>query len=99
MCCGLVGNERKALESDDLQVFVLLGEPLGYSSLIAVAELELLVDEAAFLEELLDATLGDVLDHRHLEVCLALDLCIGDDLASLVGLLLGEPALGGVRLD
>ena len=70
----LLSNEREALESNDLQLLVLLGEPLGYSSLVAVAELELLVNEAVLLQELLHTTLGDVLNHRHLQLSLTLGL-------------------------
>ena len=39
----LVCNEREALEGNDLQILVLLGEPLGYSSLVTIAELGLLI--------------------------------------------------------
>ena len=95
----LVCNEREALEGNDLQILVLLGEPLGYSSLVTVAELELLVNQAVLLQELLHTTLGDVLDHRHLQLSLTLDLCLGNDLTGLVSLSLCEPALGHVALD
>jgi len=95
----LVCNEREALEGNDLQILVLLGEPLGYSSLVTIAELELLVNQAVLLQELLHAALGDVLDHRHLQLGLTFGLCLFLDLTSLVGLLLSEPALGHVALD
>ena len=55
---SLLCYKREALEGDDLKLLVLLGEPLGYSGLVAVAELEFLIDEAVFLEELLHATLA-----------------------------------------
>ena len=51
--CELVSNKCEASESGDLQILVLLSEPLGYSSLITVAELELLVNQAVLLQELL----------------------------------------------
>ena len=76
MTYGLVSNEGEALESSDLQILVLLSEPLGNSSLVAVAELELLVNQTVLLQELLNTTLSDVLDHRHLQLSLAFNLCI-----------------------
>ena len=72
----LVSNKCEASESGDLQILVLLSEPLCNSSLVTVAELELLVNQAVLLQELLNTTLGDVLDHRHLQLSLAFNLCI-----------------------
>ena len=95
----LVSHERKALEGSDLQILVLLSEPLCYSSLVAVAELELLIDQTVLLQELLHTTLGDVLDHLHLQLSLTFGLCLFLDLTSLVGLSLSQPALSGVALD
>ena len=40
----LVSNKCEALESGDLQILVLLGEPLSNSSLVTITELELLVN-------------------------------------------------------
>ena len=66
MTYGLVSNECEASESGDLQILVLLSEPLCYSSLVAVTELELLVNQAVLLQELVDTALGDAVSYTHL---------------------------------
>ncbi len=55
--------------------------------------------QTVLLQEFVHTTLGDVLNHRHLQLSLTLDLCIGNDLTGLVSLLLGEPTLCHVALD
>ena len=87
----LISYECEALESNDLKILVLLSEPLRNSSLVAITELELLINQTVLLLELLNAALSDTLNHRHLQVSLALNLCISNDLASLVSLLLCDP--------
>ena len=49
---GLVSREAETLVGNDLQILVLLSEPLCYACLVTVAELEFLIDEAVLFEEL-----------------------------------------------
>ena len=72
----LICNECEALEVNNLQVLVLLGKPLSNSSLVAITELELLVNQTVLLLELLNTTLGNALNHRHLQLSLAFCGCI-----------------------
>ncbi len=84
-------------------------ELYGYEALLSLLEVladgelavldELLLHEAGFLEELVETALGDVFDHLGGQVGCLLGRYGGDDLACLGGLLLGDPALGGVALD
>src|SRR3712207_1268119 len=101
LCYRLVGRQREALVGNDLQILVLLSNPLLHAELaVAFAcKLELLVNQTVVLEELVETTLGDILNHILLQVCgssLASGLL---NLASLIGLFLSKPALGHVRLD
>ena len=41
---GLVSREAETLVGNDLQILVLLSEPLCYACLVTVAELEFLID-------------------------------------------------------
>ena len=94
---GLVGVEVDALESDGNEALLGLFEELAYREL-AVLNI-LLLHEAAFLEELVETAVGDILDHSLGEVC---SLCLGGflhNLASLCSIFFGNPALGDVRLD
>src|SRR5574344_2246890 len=97
--CLLFSNKRKALEITDSLLLVLSSQPLCYRLLVAIAELELLVHEAVFLQELSHTSFGNVLNHRHLQLSLTFHLGGLNHLAGLVSLLLGEPAFVDVRLD
>ena len=55
--CRLLSYKGEATEGSNLQFLVLLLQPLSHIGLVAVAELELLVNQAALLLELLNATL------------------------------------------
>ena len=81
----LLCYEGEAAEGHNLQLLVLLLQPCADVQLVvAIAELELLVYEAALLLEFLHATACDTLNHGHLQLGLALSLSLGDDLAGLV---------------
>ena len=95
---SLVSHQREALEGNHLQLLVLSAEPLSYSSLVAVAELELLVNEAVLLEELGHAALGNVLNHLCGKAGSLLSRNSGDDFLCLGNVLGCDPALGHVAL-
>ena len=63
----LLSHESEALVSDNLELSILLLQELSNGLLVAITELELLVNEAVVLEELSQTTLSDVLYHllRH----------------------------------
>ena len=63
----LLSHESEALVSDNLELSVLLLQELSNSLLVAITELDLLVNETVVLEELSQTTLSDVLYHllRH----------------------------------
>ena len=64
----LVGNQCEALVSNDLHILALLLHILSNSLLVAITKLELLVNEAVLFQELVYATLGDVLNHVLVQV-------------------------------
>ena len=71
---------------------------LGYS-LLVIGLNELLLLKGRLLEELLDTSVGDVLDHLLRERRGLLGRDGLDDLTGLLSLLWSDPTLGGVGLD
>ena len=95
---GTLVVQIELLEDNDFGVFVDCGDSF-LDGLLAVAHLILLSLEGVLLEELGEASLGDVLDHLLVQVGSLFGADGLDDLAGLGSLLGGDPALGGVGLD
>ena len=95
---GTLVVQIELLEDNDFGVFVDSGDSF-LDGLLTVAHLILLSLEGVLLEELGEASLGDVLDHLLVQVGSLFGADGLDDLAGLGSLLGGDPALGGVGLD
>ena len=93
----LVG-QGETLEGDDLG-FRIHGLEGGGHGEFVVGELILLLHEGVLFQELLDTTVHDAHDHLLRQGGGFLRTYLGNDLAGLVGLLGGDPALGSVGLD
>ena len=82
----LLSHESEALVSDNLELSILLLQELSNGLLVAITELELLVNETVVLEELSQTTLSDVLYHllRHVGELLLSSLLLELDRKSVV---------------
>ena len=88
----LIYVQIDALQVDGLEVLVALGQELGHRLLVLTSFVDLL-HEHVLLVELVETTLGDVLNHLLGHVGLLLGGGVGHDLLGLGELLLGHEAL------
>ena len=95
----LLSSKSEALVSNDLEILALRSEVLSNSLLVAITELELLINEAVLLEELSQTTISNVLDHSWVQRSSLLLTYSLLDVASLLSLLRSQPTLLCVALD
>ena len=84
--------KRESLESYNLSILVCCSKNSLYA-LLVVRHSVLLLEKGLLLEELLETSLSDILNHLHRKVCCLLLANSLDYLTSLVSLLRSEPAL------
>ena len=96
---GLFCRECETLVSNHCKIFVLALQPVSNIHLVAIWELELLIYKAVILEELVETTLSNVLNHILVQVCCFLCTNCLLNLYSLVCIFARKPTLVNIRLN